>query len=653
MQNSAPKASPGHPAGRAVPHCDQQDLERLRNQFGELEQQLAVLPLRIHLPANGQLLEKLGGGSPAAHGIKAPSYCSSTSEEAVLEPDSTSSRATCWATSQHDRGDTTAAEAGAKPLQTVSKLCMLARQRHRPDAGALPSAANNLTDWGPIQAAPRQWEHALTTPRVLEEAAARMQPRVAVKEQLQRLANDAALARPKAAGAPPSAHILADTEPTMSAAGAAVSACETDARRAEARAPASLHHPGSAGKHPEKDLASTQSYVDARPAGLTLEELLTKGPATTNDGVAQDDQGQGRKTVPVQANDDGVVQPIDLKCQCSDADPRGDLDGLVSVDCFYQRVFGNCNETYMFDANAELAPEGFCQVSCSRCNCCVPPYEALQQLNATRFLQRRLTATVDAQALDAASPSLKELFQHPGYMNTILVPTDAAWDAVLEKYGPKISNPAVLQEILKFHILPPEPVRRGLWTTPFFSLGPKLYTAYDGPSTLSVKRFPLPASVTWQGGITGFSIDGPLNSASVVQSDILACKSVLTVIDSVLLPFDPNTLPTEDWLAPSAALGAPGCFVQPNGMITGATIKAGDSNIQKGGCRMPDGKAFKFGFCELKTSAELAQGLPANYSDYSAITVPFISGYTGAPLGTSSSGAPLTEPTVTAADRGL
>ena len=29
--------------------------------------------------------------------------------------------------------------------------------------------------------------------------------------------------------------------------------------------------------------------------------------------------GQGRKTVPVQANDDGVVQPIDLKCQCSDA----------------------------------------------------------------------------------------------------------------------------------------------------------------------------------------------------------------------------------------------------------------------------------------------------------------------------------------------
>ena len=110
---------------------------------------------------------------------------------------------------------------------------------------------------------------------------------------------------------------------------------------------------------------------------------------------------------------------------------------------------------------------------------------------------------------------------------------------------------------------------------------------------------------------------------------------------------------------------------------------------------------MQFGFCELKTSAELAQGLPANYSDYSAITgqghqfcshsdrlhrylalvsnadkqykllrscqcfapltlscwlpcaVPFISGYTGAPLGTSSSGAPLTEPTVTAADRGL
>ena len=28
-------------------------------------------------------------------------------------------------------------------------------------------------------------------------------------------------------------------------------------------------------------------------------------------------------------------------------------------------------------------------------------------------------------------------------------------------------------------------VRRGLWTSPLMSVGPKLYTLYDGPQTLS------------------------------------------------------------------------------------------------------------------------------------------------------------------------
>ncbi len=39
------------------------------------------------------------------------------------------------------------------------------------------------------------------------------------------------------------------------------------------------------------------------------------------------------------------------------------------------------------------------------------------------------------QALEAAQPTLKDQFEHPGYMNTILVPTNAAWDAALEQYG--------------------------------------------------------------------------------------------------------------------------------------------------------------------------------------------------------------------------
>ena len=54
--------------------------------------------------------------------------------------------------------------------------------------------------------------------------------------------------------------------------------------------------------------------------------------------------------MPVQANDTGDATPIALKCQCSDADPRDEATQEISFDCFYQRFFGNCNQTYMFDA---------------------------------------------------------------------------------------------------------------------------------------------------------------------------------------------------------------------------------------------------------------------------------------------------------------
>lgn len=91
-----------------------------------------------------------------------------------------------------------------------------------------------------------------------------------------------------------------------------------------------------------------------------------------------------------------------------------------------------------------------------------------------------------------------------------------------------------------------------------------------------------PPSSTPAGGLTGFTIDGPLNSATVLRSDVQSCKSYITVIDSVLLPFNPTTLPPEDWLKPSAAVGVKGCFVQANGMVTGTTLKAGDANSQVG-----------------------------------------------------------------------
>ncbi|KAL4859409.1 hypothetical protein ACK3TF_000516 [Chlorella vulgaris] len=362
--------------------------------------------------------------------------------------------------------------------------------------------------------------------------------------------------------------------------------------------------------------------------------------------------GRTRLTVPNQANDVGAPAPIDLKCQCSDADPREELSQEVSYTCFYQRHFGNCNQDYLFDANAELAPEGFCQISCSRCNCCQSPAEVLQQLGATRFLQ----------AANATSPGLTDLLTHPGWTGTLLVPTDAAFDAALAQYQSLLQNPPALQQLLKFHILPPEPVRRGLWTSPFLSLGPKLYTAYDGPNTLSSSKFSLPAGTTYEGGVAGFAIQGPYNSAN---SDVPSCKGYITLVDAVLLPFDPAVpLPT-DFTAAGAMLGAAGCAVQPNALIRGTQVLAGESNrqatigdccdscaatsscnawrycSQKGGCPMPNGTPIPYGFCALLSSPELAAGQAPTYEDFSAATVPLASGF---PLAGPVKAAPVTAP---------
>lgn len=56
------------------------------------------------------------------------------------------------------------------------------------------------------------------------------------------------------------------------------------------------------------------------------------------------------------------------------------------------------------------------------------------------------------------------------------------------------SLPALLAQVpppqaQRMHFRPPNlQVRRGLWSSPLMSVGPKLYTLYDGPQTLSGKE---------------------------------------------------------------------------------------------------------------------------------------------------------------------
>ena len=233
------------------------------------------------------------------------------------------------------------------------------------------------------------------------------------------------------------------------------------------------------------------------------------------------------------------------------------------------------------------------------------------------------------------------------------MPTDAAFDAALSSLGPLAQNPGLLQEILKFHILPPESKRNALWTSPFMTLGPKMRTSYDGSAVLSTQKFAMPSNTTWRGGLQGFAISGPYNAANVIKSDVPACKGYVTMIDTVLLPFDPTTArPSNDFTATAQVLGADGCAVQQNSLIMGSEVKSGESNIQstigeccdtckstygcnawtycalRGGCAAADGSVTRpFGYCQLKNSPEVAAGNPPNYQDFSAVKVSMASGY--------------------------
>lgn len=186
-------------------------------------------------------------------------------------------------------------------------------------------------------------------------------------------------------------------------------------------------------------------------------------------------------------------------------------------------------------------------------------------------------------------------------------------------------------------------------------LGPKIRTMYDGPAVLTAPKVePYPAGVTWRGGLTGFTLTGPHNAATVVQSDVPSCKAYVTLIDTVLLPFDPAAVaPSNDFgAAAGAAVGAPGCALAPNSLIRGSEVKPGEANIQAsigeccascqatagcnawvycsqaGGCPAADGSYTRpFGYCQLKSSPEVAAGNAPSYEDTSATSVTVASGY--------------------------
>ncbi|KDD74948.1 hypothetical protein H632_c969p0, partial [Helicosporidium sp. ATCC 50920] len=254
------------------------------------------------------------------------------------------------------------------------------------------------------------------------------------------------------------------------------------------------------------------------PALLALARAQPKGFVNEHNGMIFH-YDQTHRTIPPHASNAtfGAAEA----CVCSDADPRDDTQ-LVTTTCFHQRVFGNCEAEFMMGALEELVEtDGFCQMSCGRCQCCDTPANIIAKTGwGDSFLEYA-----------ASVPGFMELLQHPGMLGTLLVPTDEAWEALEEIVPPAVlRSPALVEQILKLHWIPPEPRTRGLWTTPFLSTGSRVYTASDAPVWLETRRKTLPAGTTMYGGLTGIAIRGPVNQALIQDSDLRACK---LLIDSV------------------------------------------------------------------------------------------------------------------------
>jgi hypothetical protein len=181
------------------------------------------------------------------------------------------------------------------------------------------------------------------------------------------------------------------------------------------------------------------------------------------------------------------------------------------------------------------------------------------------------------------------------------------------------------------------------------SLGPSMETLYDGPERVTSQKFNLPSDVTWQGGLTGFTLSGPANEATVTRSDATACKAYVTEIDAVLLPFDPEDVSSGSATASGAAVGADACVVMPNAVIVGSDVSTSTQSTigdccdacasadgcnawtycaLDGGCLLGDGTTkLDGGTCILKQSPNIADDREPDYLYQDAMTTFAVSGF--------------------------
>ena len=164
----------------------------------------------------------------------------------------------------------------------------------------------------------------------------------------------------------------------------------------------------------------------------------------------------------------------------------------------------------MFNTVAELS-EGFCQITCGRCDCC----RTLRSVAEDEGLNDWLWA-VDAVGLSDVD--------EPGWEVSVLAPRDGSVDDLLTRLGgwsrSDVENDAerqsVLREVLLYNMISPIPNHWAVYTSPFFKEGTQLMTELGENAALTVRE--------WDGGSIGFQ--GQHNSATAAndQFDKASCK---------------------------------------------------------------------------------------------------------------------------------
>ena len=265
-------------------------------------------------------------------------------------------------------------------------------------------------------------------------------------------------------------------------------------------------------------MKSASSHLILAVLAVCINAVVSRNPVDTWGECCYNGQGRDRGQVPIKGPDDGTRLPIESPCQCSDAEPRWYGSGTVITSCLDAKRDGKCWDNIMFGGDSDLIPEHFCQITCGRCSCCKDFYEVIRQYGGDEFLQ-----------LIDQDEETKSFLQEAGNAATVLVPNNDAIKRAIEKYGS-----LDVKSVLQYHILPPNKYN-ALWSTPFMSLGPEMETMNENAKPLKASKFSLPSNTTWEGGLTGFKISGATNDATVLQSDINACKGYITFIDQVLI----------------------------------------------------------------------------------------------------------------------